>query len=65
MISETSEAFSTSNQFIKYRFTVTENSYSVENNSSNVTVTVNFYRTNTGYTTYGTGTVYCFIYDTT
>lgn len=65
MISETSEAFSTSNQFIKYRFTVTENSYSVKNNSSNVTVTVNFYRTNTGYTTYGTGTVYCFIYDTT
>lgn len=65
MISETSEAFSTSNQFIKYRFTVTENSYSVENNSSNVTVTVNFYRTNTGYTTYGTGTVYCFIYNTT
>lgn len=65
MISETSEAFSTSNQFIKYRFTVTENSYSVENNSSNVTVTVNFYRTNTGYITYGTGTVYCFIYNTT
>lgn len=65
MISETSEAFSTSNQFIKYRFTVTENSYSAENNSSNVTVTVNFYRTNTGYTTYGTGTVYCFIYNTT
>lgn len=65
MISETSEAFSTSNQFIKYRFTVTENYYSVENNSSNVTVTVNFYRTNTGYTTYGTGTVYCFIYNTT
>lgn len=65
MISETSEAFSTSNQFIKYRFTVTENSYSVENNSSNVTVTVNFYRTNTGHTTYGTGTVYCFIYNTT
>ncbi len=65
MISETSEAFGTSNQFIKYRITVTENSYSVENNTSNVTVTINFYRTNTGYTTYGNGTVYCFIYNTT
>lgn len=63
MISETSEAFSTSNQFIEYRITVTENSYSVENNTSNVTVTVNFYRTNTGYTTYGNGTVYCYIYN--
>lgn len=65
MISETSEAFGTSNQFIKYRITVTENSYSVENNSSNVTVSINFYRTNTGYTTYGNGTVYCFIYNGT
>lgn len=65
MISETSEAFGTSNQFIKYTITVTENSYSVENNSSNVTVSINFYRTNTGYTTYGNGTVYCFIYNDT
>lgn len=65
MISETSEAFGTSNQFIKYRITVTENSYSVENNSSNVTVSINFYRTNIGYTTYGNGTVYCFIYNDT
>ena len=61
----TSEAFDTSNQFIKYTITVTENSYSVENNSSNVTVSINFYRTNTGYTTYGNGTVYCYIYDAT
>lgn len=29
------------------------------NNTSNVTVKVKFYRTNTGYSTYGTGTVYC------
>lgn len=65
MISETSEAFGTSNQFIKYTITVTENSYSVENNSSNVTVSINFYRTNTGHTTYGNGTVYCFIYNDT
>ena len=61
----TSEAFDTSNQFIKYTITVTENSYSVVNNSSNVTVSINFYRTNTGYTTYGNGTVYCYIYDAT
>lgn len=61
----TSEAFDTSNQFIKYTITVTENSYSVENNSSNVTVSINFYRTNTGYTTFGNGTVYCYIYDAT
>lgn len=64
MVLATSEAFDTSNQFIKYEITVTENSYSVENNSSNVTVTVRFWRTN-GYTTYGNGTVYCYIYDTT
>ena len=55
----TSSNFSTSNQYIKYRIIVTENSYSVANNTSNVTVSVRFYRTNTGYTTYGTGTVYC------
>lgn len=65
MVSATSEPFDTSNQFIKYTITVEENSYSVENNSSNVTVSIFFYRTNTGYTTYGNGTVYCFIYNNT
>lgn len=55
----TSSAMSTSNQYVKYTITVTENSTDVSNNSSNVTVSVRFYRTNTGYTTYGTGTVYC------
>lgn len=65
MVSATSEPFGTSNQFIEYTITVKENSYSVENNSSNVTVSINFYRTNTGYTTYGNGTVYCFIYNNT
>lgn len=64
MVLATSEAFDTSNQFIKFEIKVEENSYSVENNSSNVTVTVRFWRTN-GYTTYGNGTVYCYIYDTT
>lgn len=65
MVSATSEPFDTSNQFIKYTITVEENSYSVKNNSSNVTVSIFFYRTNTGYTTYGNGTVYCFIYNNT
>lgn len=57
----TSSTFSTDNQYIKYRIRVTENSYSIENNTSNVTVTVDAWRTNTGYTTYGTGTCYCTI----
>lgn len=57
----TSGALSTSNQYIKYKITITQNSQNVANNTSNVTVSVKFYRTNTGYTTYGTGTVYCTI----
>ena len=54
----TSSNFSTSNKYIKYRIIVTENSYSVQNNTSNVTVKVQVWRTNTGYETYGTGTCY-------
>lgn len=61
----TSGALSTSNDNIKYKITITQNSQSVTNNTSNVTVSVKFYRTNTGYTTYGTGTVYCKINGTT
>lgn len=61
----TSSAMSTSNQYIKYKITITQNSQSVTGNTSNVTVSVKFYRTNTGYTTYGTGTVYCKINGTT
>ena len=55
----TSAAMSTSNDRVKYKITVTQNSQNVAGNSSNVTVSVRFYRTNTGYTTYGSGTVYC------
>ncbi len=55
----TSGALSTSNQYIKYTITIKTNSQSIDNNTSNVTVSVRFYRTNTGYETYGTGTVYC------
>lgn len=57
----TSGAMSTTNDKIQYKVTITQNSQSVANNTSNVTVSVRVYRTNTGYTTYGTGTVYCTI----
>lgn len=59
MASWTSGAMSTSMTYVKYAITITENSTSVANNTSNVTVSVRFYRTNTGYQTWGTGTVYC------
>ena len=57
----TSSAFSTSNQYIKYQIVVTENSTSITDNTSSVTVKVQAWRTNTGYETYGTGTCYCTI----
>lgn len=57
----TSSAMSTTNDKIAYKVTITQNSQNVTNNTSNVTVSVRVYRTNTGYTTYGTGTVYCTI----
>lgn len=55
----TSSNFSTSNQYIKYRIVVTENSYDTATNKSNITVTVDAWRTNTGYTTDDDGTCYC------
>lgn len=61
----TSGAMSTSNDRVKYQITITQNSQDVNNNRSNVTVSVRFYRTNTGYTTYGSGAVYCKINGTT
>lgn len=54
----TSSNFSTSNEFIKYRIVVTENSYSIANNTSEVNVKVQAWRTNQGYTTDGAGTCY-------
>lgn len=54
----TSSTFSTDNQYIKYRIVVTEDSYSIPNNTSTFTVKVQAWRTNTGYTTSGTGTCY-------
>ena len=57
----TSSNFSTSNQYIKYRIVVTENSTSIPNNTSSITVKVDAWRTNSGYTTSGSGTCYCTI----
>ena len=57
----TSSSFSTSNQYIKYRIVVTENSYNITNNTSEVNVKVDAWRTNSGYTTSGSGTCYCTI----
>lgn len=56
-----SSNFSTSNQYIKYDILVDELSTSIANNTSSVRVRVRCWRTNTGYTTYGTGTCYCSI----
>lgn len=56
-----SKNFSTSNKYIVYWIEMIQNSQSIANNTSNVTVRVWVKRTNTGYTTYGSGTVYCTI----
>lgn len=52
-----SPTFSTSNEYIKYNITVTESNVNTSNNTSDITVSVKFWRTNTGYETYGTGWV--------
>lgn len=54
-----SSNMSTTNQYIVYQVGITQNSQSITNNTSNVTVQVWVTRTNSGYTTYGAGTVYC------
>ena len=61
----TSGNMSTSNQYVKYTISINQNSQNVSNNYSNVTVTVRFFRTNSGYTTYGSGICYCKINGTT
>lgn len=57
----TSTHWGTTNQYIEYWVEVIQNSQDITDNTSNVTVKVWIERTNTGYTTYGTGTVYCTI----
>ena len=61
----TSSTFSTSNTHVKYNITVNQNLQNVSNNCSNVSVYVKFWRDNSGYTTYGSGTCYCKINGTT
>lgn len=61
----TSGAMSTTNTYIKYSIECIQNSQNVSVNNSSVTVKVRVWRTNSGYTTYGTGTVYCKINGTT
>lgn len=61
----TSSTFSTSNSHVKYNIKIYQNWQSVEGNYSNVTVVVDFWRDNSGYTTYGSGTCYCKINGTT
>ena len=61
----TSGAMSTSNDKVKYSITIGTNWQSVSENYSSVNVKVNFWRTNSGYQTYGTGVVYCKINGTT
>lgn len=55
----TSGAMSTSNSYIKYSITISTNWQSVGENYSSVNVKVNFWRTNSGYQSYGTGVCYC------
>lgn len=57
----TSPYFSTSNQYIKYDIHVDEKSQDIANNTTTIRVWVIAWRTNTGYTTYSTGTCYCTI----
>lgn len=57
--------FTTSNERVLYNITVTESNVNTSANTSDVTVSVRFWRTNTGYETYGTGTCYCQINGTT
>ena len=61
----TSSTFGTSNSHVKYNIKINQNSQSIDGNYSNVTVKVDFWRDNSGYTTYGSGTCYCKINGTT
>lgn len=61
----TSGEMSTSNSHVKYNISISTNWQSTAENYSSVHVKVNFWRNNSGYTTYGTGTVWCKINGTT
>lgn len=57
MATYNSSTFDTDNQYIKYRIQAVTNSEDIVNSTTNVTFKVQVWRTNTGYTTYGSGTV--------
>lgn len=52
---------STSSNYVKYRVVLTQGTQNIVSNYTPVTVKIEAWRTNTGYTTYGTGTCYCTI----
>lgn len=54
-----SSQFPTTNQYIIYQIGIEESSYDIANNTSTLKTQFWIQRTNTGYTTYGTGTLYC------
>lgn len=58
MATYTSSTFSTDNQYIKYRIQAITNSENIVNSTTNVTFKIQVWRTNSGYTTYGSGTAY-------
>jgi len=60
-----SQDMSTSNSYVKYHISVYQNSQSTTNNTSQVTVDVYFWRTNSGYQTYGDGNLYVTVDGTT
>lgn len=64
MANHTISALETDNSYIKYDIHIAESSQSVADNTTTLTVTITMYRTNTGYESYGSGTVYCKIFDT-
>jgi hypothetical protein len=53
-----SNNFDTSNKYVKYRILAIETASDIENNRTKVRVTVEAWRTNSGYTTDGAGTCY-------
>ena len=55
---EWSGDYGTSNPYIAYQIGIEETDYSVSDNTSTFRTQIFIYRTNTGYTTYGSGTVY-------
>ncbi len=61
----TSGNMSTSSAYVNYTISISQNWQSIDGNYSNVTVSVCFFRTNSGYTTYGSGNCYCRINGTT